>query len=85
MQQGMSDLPLKVDMCGAATEVCFGPKVDLGRSEFLSTSFHTKCTVRFSKVTSRPCTRSTNRFPLRNLDLKMRPQRWAFPQPPCMV
>jgi hypothetical protein len=29
-QKGMSALPPKADMCGAAGDVCFGPKADIG-------------------------------------------------------
>ena len=30
LQNAMSALPPKADMCGAGTHVCFGPKADIG-------------------------------------------------------
>ena len=29
MQEGMSALPPKADMCGAVVHVCYGPKADM--------------------------------------------------------
>jgi hypothetical protein len=29
MERAMSALPLKADMCGALTHVCYGPKADI--------------------------------------------------------
>jgi hypothetical protein len=34
LQKGMSALPPKADMCGALTDVRFGPKADIAASNF---------------------------------------------------
>jgi len=36
MQEGMSALLLKADMCSALAYVCFGPKADMRRAQQLS-------------------------------------------------
>ena len=33
-QNGMSALPLKADMCGATSDVCFGPIADIAMAIF---------------------------------------------------
>jgi hypothetical protein len=38
MQTAMSALPPKADMCGAETNVCFGPKADISHVSPMSAS-----------------------------------------------